>query len=90
MLCLPCRSMMAVSSRATRQHPQMRGVRFEGGRVMCGSDLGKSRSWGPSFGAVDAILEGDRTALVRQRHTARRLLERLGEHAPSGFSMRSR
>jgi hypothetical protein len=40
---------------------------------------------GPLLGAIDAFLEADRTAPVKQRHTAKRIFERLrDEH---GFSV---
>ena len=42
---------------------------------------------GPLLPVIDAILEADRTAPVKQRHTAKRIFERLrDEHGPSTSS----
>ncbi len=43
---------------------------------------------GPFFGVIDAILESDRQAPAKQRHTAKRIFERL--EAEQGYGARSR
>jgi hypothetical protein len=52
---------------------------------MCGNDPAAKRKLGPLIPVIEAILEADRTAPVNQRHTARRIFERLrDEHRFAG------
>ena len=52
---------------------------------MCGSGRRRSRSWVRLIPVIEAILEADRTAPVKQRHTAKRIFERLrDEHGFAG------
>ena len=54
-------------------------------RVTCGRGPATKPKLGPLLPVIEAILEADRTAPAKQRHTAKRIFERLrDEHGYGG------
>jgi hypothetical protein len=98
-VCAAVRHFVFIEGNSRREAARVFGLSRETVSKMCRFSLppGYTRTkpvtrpkLGALFPVIDAILEADRTAPVKQRHTAKRIFERLrDEHGYAGGTVRS-
>ena len=69
----------SVNTKTRVAYVGQRSSRTRGRRAIGWLRLGRNRSWGGFTGVVDEILAVDRGAPPKQRHTAKRIFERLND-----------